>query len=99
MRWLNTFIALSKKQTRADMIAEHLKDMEAVGVYITDKRTPEQEAMYKEQLVIQRQLGFEQGDGAQNWLRLHQILLDYEDRLKHLESQVGTRKGGGDEIV
>lgn len=99
MKWLYTFMQLSKKQTRADMIAEHLKEVEAMEVYITDKRTPEQEAMYKEQLVIQRQLGFEVGDGAQNWLRLHQILMDYEKRLKHLESQVGTRKGGGDEIV
>ena len=68
-------------------------------VYITDERTPEQEAMFKEQLAIQRQLGFEVGDSHQNWLRMHQILLDYEERLKHLEAQVGTRKGGGDEIV
>ena len=99
MRWLNTFIALSKKQTRADMVKEHLKDVEALEVYITDKRTPEQEAMYKEQLAIQAALGFELGDGAQNWLRLHQLLLDHEARLKHVETQVGTRKGGGDEIV
>jgi len=102
MKWLNTFKELSKKQTRADMVAEHLKDLkevEAMKVYITDKRTPEQEEMFKEQKSIQTLLGFDHGDSHQNWLRMHQILWDYEKRIKHLESQVGTRKGGGDEIV
>ena len=88
MRWLNTFIALSKKQTRADMIAEHLKDMEAVEVYIIDERPPEHEAMYKEQLAIQDMLGFERGNNTQNWLRTHHIMLDHEQRLKAMEGKV-----------
>ena len=54
-------------------------------VYITDQRTPEQEAMYKEQLSIQAMLGFERGDSHQNWLRTHQIMLDHETRLMALE--------------
>lgn len=99
MSWLNTFIALSKKQTRASMLEEHLKDLEEISVVLVDKRTPEQEAMWQEQLRIKEALGFKQGDNAQNWLRLHQVLLDHEARLKHVETQVGTRKGGGDEIV
>ena len=94
MKWLNSFKQLSKKQTRADMVAEHLKEVEAMEVYITDKRTPEQEVMFQEQLRIRALLGFEGGDNVQNWLRLHQILWDHEERIKHLESQVGTRKGG-----
>ena len=56
-------------------------------VYITDQRTPEQEAMHKEQLAIQSQLGFERGDTHQNWLRMHQILLDHEKRLTALEDK------------
>lgn len=72
---------------------------EELRVYITDQRTPEQEAMFQLQKNIKDALGMEHGNDTQNWLRLHQLLLDHEARLKHLESQVGTRKGGGDEIV
>ena len=56
-------------------------------VYVSDQRTPEQEAMHKEQLAIQSQLGFERGDTHQNWLRMHQILLDHEKRLTALEGK------------
>jgi hypothetical protein len=56
-------------------------------VYITDERTPEQEAMFKEQLAIQAMLGFERGDSHQNWLRTHQIMLDHENRIKALEGK------------
>ena len=63
---------------------------ETLRVYITEQRTPEQEAMYKEQLVIQRQLGMEQGDNMQNWLRLHQIMIDHEERLTALETRDET---------
>ena len=87
------------RETRADMVAEHLKEVEAMEVYITDKRTPEQEEMFQEQRILKDALGMEHFNDHQNWLRLHQILWDYEKRIKHLESQVGTRKGGGDEIV
>ena len=54
-------------------------------IYITVKRTPEQELMYKEQLRIRTLLGFEEGDDHQNWLRMHQIMLDHENRIKALE--------------
>lgn len=42
----------------------------------------------EEQENLQRELGFEFGDGEQNWLRLHQILHDHEKRLRELEGQV-----------
>jgi len=60
---------------------------ETLRVYITDKRTPEQEEMFQEQKSIQTLLGFDHGDSHQNWLRMHQILLDYEKRLKVLEGK------------
>ena len=60
---------------------------EPLRVYITDKRTPEQELMWQEQLRIRALLGFEEGDNVQNWLRMHQILLDHENRLTALESK------------
>lgn len=56
-------------------------------IYVSDQRTPEQEAMHKEQLAIQSQLGFARGDTHQNWLRMHQILLDHEKRLTALEDK------------
>lgn len=58
---------------------------EPLRVYITDQRTPEQEVMFREQLRIRALLGFEEGDNVQNWLRMHQILLDHENRLAALE--------------
>lgn len=60
---------------------------EPLRVYITDQLTPEQEAMYKERLAIQAMIGMERGDDHQNWLRLHQILLDHENRIKALEGK------------
>ena len=63
---------------------------ETMRVYITDKRTPEQEEMFKEQRRIQTLLGFEHGDNAQNWLRMHQIMLDHETRLIALETRDAT---------
>lgn len=50
-------------------------------------RTPEQEVMYQEQLRIRALLGFEEGNDTQNWLRIHQILLDHDNRIKALESK------------
>ena len=53
-----------------------------------DTLPPEQQEMYDEQLKIQAKLGFSAAaSNAQNWLRLHQILLDYEKRLKVLEGK------------
>jgi hypothetical protein len=60
---------------------------EPLRLYITDQRTPQQEAMYKERLAIQAMLGMERGDNHQNWLRLHQIMLDHENRIKALEGK------------
>jgi uncharacterized protein (DUF2225 family) len=60
---------------------------EPLRVYVTDQLTPEQEAMYKERLAIQAMLGMERGDDHQNWLRLHQIMLDHENRIKALEGK------------
>lgn len=60
---------------------------ETLRVYITDKRTPEQEEMFREQRILKDALGMEHGNDHQNWLRLHQILLDYEKRLKVLEGK------------
>ena len=59
-------------------------------VYITSKRTPEQEKMFKEQQVIKDALGMEHGNDYQNWLRLHQILLDHEERMKQPEAKAGV---------
>jgi hypothetical protein len=60
---------------------------EPLRVYVTDQRTPEQEVMFQEQLEIQQELGMERGDNHQNWLRLHQIMLDHENRIKALEGK------------
>ena len=56
---------------------------------IFKQRTPEEEAMYQEQLRIRDELGFERENDTQAWLRLHQILLSHEERLKHLECNDG----------
>jgi len=58
---------------------------EPLRVYITDQRTPEQEAMWQEQKRIKDALGMEHGNDHQNWLKLHQILLDHEKRLERLD--------------
>ena len=60
---------------------------EPLRLYISDQRTQEQEAMFQEQLEIQQELGMERGDNHQNWLRLHQIMLDHENRIKALEGK------------
>ena len=59
----------------------------APRIYVTDQRTPEQEAMWHEQKRIKDALNMEHGNDYQNWLRLHQILLDHEKRLKALEKK------------
>jgi hypothetical protein len=62
------------------------KSKQDLRPFITSERTPEQEAMFKEQQVIKKALGMERGNDHQNWLRLHQILLDHDERLEKLES-------------
>ena len=56
-------------------------------VYIEIGRTPKQEVMFQEQLRIKDALGMEHGNDTQNWLRLHQILLDHENRITALEGK------------
>jgi hypothetical protein len=63
---------------------------ERMRIYITNQRTPEQEEMFQEQTRIQDLLGFEHGDNNQNWLRMHQIMLDHENRIKALETRDAT---------
>jgi hypothetical protein len=72
MKWLMEKLFGKKQQMR---------------VYITDERTPEQEEMFREQRVLKDALGMEHGNDHQNWLRRHQILWDYEKRLKVLEGK------------
>ena len=61
-------------KTRAEMV-------------IIYNRTAEQEAMFQEQLRIRALLGFKEGNDTQNWLRIHQIMLDHEMRLIDLENK------------
>ena len=63
------------------------KKVEQRIAIILGQRTPEQEAMYQEQLRIRKVLGYEESTDPQNWLRLHQILMDYENRLTDLETR------------
>jgi hypothetical protein len=66
------------------------KSKQDLRPFITSERTPEQEAMFQEQLRIRDALGFERGNDTQAWLRLHQILLDHEERMKQLEAKTGV---------
>jgi hypothetical protein len=71
-------------------LMEKLFGKDEPRVYVTSyqiERTPEQEVMFQEQLEIQQELGMERGDNHQNWLRLHQIMLDHENRIKALEGK------------
>lgn len=51
------------------------------------ERTTEQDVMFQEQKRIMGALGMEYGNDTLNWLRLHQILRDHEERLKALEGK------------
>ena len=81
MKW---WLSKLRGKTRADMIAEHNRELEAL-IKGHRAEAPDRHAMQDEMNIIQHQLGFEFGNEEQNWLRLHQILMDYEERLKHLE--------------
>ena len=80
MNWL---LKRLRGKTRADMIAEHNRELEALIGH--SAAVPDRHAMQDEMNILKHKLGFEFDNEAQNWLRLHQILLDYENRLKHLE--------------
>ena len=68
-------------------LMEKLFGRKVVVLEWRDALPPEQQEMYDEQLEIQQELGMERGDNHQNWLRLHQILLDHENRIKTLEGK------------
>jgi hypothetical protein len=72
-------------------LMEKLFGRKVVVLEWRDTRTPEQEVMYQEQLRIRALLGFEQGNDTQNWLRMHQILLDHENRLTKLETALAAK--------
>lgn len=72
MKWLNKLVE---------------KKVEKRVSVIFNTRTPEQEVMFQEQLRIRALLGFAEGNDTQNWLRMHQILLDHENRLTDLETR------------
>jgi len=82
MSWFNKL----RGKTRADMIAEHNNELEVlIGHRAPD---PDKYKMQDEMNIIQHQLGFETfGNETQNWLRLHQIMLDHENRIKALEGK------------
>ena len=52
-----------------------------------DPEKDRQKKMYEEQLALQKELGIEEGNNAQGWLRLHQILKSHEDRITALEKK------------
>lgn len=54
--------------------------------FVDIERQKRVKAMQAEQISIQLELGFDPNDSVQGWLRLHQILKDYEDRIKSLEA-------------
>lgn len=66
------------------------KEEPSLGVYIINEKTPEQKAMFEDQKRIMNWLGMEHGNDAQNWLRMHQIMLDHENRIKALEARDAT---------
>jgi len=68
-------------------LMEKLFGRKVVVLEWRDTLPPEQQEMYDEQLEIQQELGMERGDNVQNWLRLHQIMLDHENRIKALEGK------------
>jgi len=44
--------------------------------------------MINKQRELMAELGFDPGDDEQNWLRLHEILKDHEDRISELEERL-----------
>ena len=81
MKW---WLSKLRGKTRADMIAEHNRELEAL-IKGHRAEAPDRHAMQDEMNILKHKLGFEFGNEEQNWLRLHQILMDYENRLQHLE--------------
>jgi hypothetical protein len=49
------------------------------------KRDPVVDRMRERELICMRAMGFDPDDPQQCWMRLHEVLLDYELRLKRLE--------------
>lgn len=57
-----------------------------VKVYIADRKREEEEARMRErQLMLQHAMGFDPTDQTQCWMRLHEILMEHENRISKLE--------------
>lgn len=57
-----------------------------IKVYIADrKREEEEKRMNERKVMLQYAMGFDPSDSAQCWMRLHEILMDHENRIKKLE--------------
>jgi len=70
-------------------IIRKLKERSSSRLVLVDPDRQERiDAMRAEQFSIQLELGFDINDSVQEWLRLHQILKDHEDRIKKLEDSV-----------
>ena len=82
MKW---WLSKLRGKTRADMIAEHNRELEALLGHRA--AVPDRRKMQDEMNILKHKLGFEFDNEAQNWLRLHQILMDYETRLAELEGK------------
>lgn len=54
-------------------------------VIVDPQREAEVAAMRAEQSALQTRLGINEKDDVQAWLRLHQLLQNYEDRISALE--------------
>jgi len=56
-------------------------------VLVVDHDAVERQRMKDKQRDLQRKLGISAYDDVQSWLRLHEILSDYEDRIAALEGK------------
>lgn len=57
-----------------------------VRAYIVDRKREEEEARMRErQLMLQHAMGFDPTDTTQCWMRLHEILMEHENRISKLE--------------
>ncbi len=57
------------------------------AVLVVDHDAVERQRMKDKQRDLQRKLGISAYDDVQSWLRLHEILSDYEDRIAALEGK------------
>lgn len=82
MGWLNWF-----RRKRPVFVAAPPHVVTAEEAERAEKEKLRLEEIAAKQKAIQRELGFHPWDSDQSWLRLHEILLDYEKRLRALEGK------------